>query len=76
MTYRIVVAALAQNDIVDMRAWITAEAGSEIAGDYVDRIDAKLRTLAEFPHRGTPTPSSASACGRFRSNGGASLFTA
>ena len=35
---------------------IAAAASPEIAKRYVDAIDEKCASLAEFPHRGTPRP--------------------
>lgn len=60
MTYRIVLAPLAEDDLAQLRSWIVKEAGREVARSYLERVERKLDTLAAFPNRGTPRPDAGS----------------
>lgn len=44
----------AQSDLYQMYDWIVDRAGPEIAISYTRRIQERCRSLADFPHRGTP----------------------
>jgi toxin ParE1/3/4 len=44
---------LARADLIDLYDYIAAEAGSDVAGAYVDRIEAACLALESFPKRGT-----------------------
>jgi len=45
---------LAEADLFALYRLIEAEAGHEIAGAYIDRIEAACMALATFPERGRP----------------------
>jgi len=44
---------MAEADLVSLYEYIAAHAGLEIAGGYIERIEAACLGLAEFPERGT-----------------------
>jgi toxin ParE1/3/4 len=44
---------LAEADLLGLYDYIAAEAGHEIAGNYIDRIEAACMALESFPERGT-----------------------
>lgn len=43
---------LAESDLLGLYRYITAESGSKVAGDYIDRIEAACNALSIFPERG------------------------
>jgi toxin ParE1/3/4 len=44
---------LAEANLFNVYRYIVAEAGAEIAGAYIDRIEAACMALETFPERGT-----------------------
>ena len=44
---------LAEADLFGLYRFIANEAGYDVAGAYIDRIEAACRALAVFPERGT-----------------------
>jgi len=44
---------LAEADLFALHRFIAEEAGLEVAGAYIDRIEAACLALADFPERGT-----------------------
>ena len=42
----------AEADLLSLYRYIAAESGFEIAGGYIDRIEATCLSLASFPERG------------------------
>ena len=44
---------LAEADLLGLYRYITEEAGHEVAGTYIDRIEQACRTLEISPKRGT-----------------------
>lgn len=53
MIYRVVFRPEAEADLLNLYSYIAAEAGREVAGRYVDRIEAACLALERFPKRGT-----------------------
>lgn len=51
---RVELSRLAQADIEHIGDWVARNAGSGVALNYLDRIEAACATLADFPRRGTP----------------------
>jgi toxin ParE1/3/4 len=51
--YRIGFRPRAEADLLDLYRYIAGEAGIDIAGAYIDRIEAACMSLATFPERGT-----------------------
>lgn len=45
--------ASAATDLFGLYRYIADEAGLEVAGAYIERIEAACLALATFPHRGT-----------------------
>jgi len=43
---------LAEADLFDLYRYIAHEAGRDVAGAYIDRIEAACLSLATFPERG------------------------
>ncbi len=43
----------AEHDLFALYDYIAGKAGSPVAGDYIDRIEAACMALATFPERGT-----------------------
>jgi len=41
-------------DLIALYDYIADEAGENVAGAYIARMEAACRGLANFPHRGTP----------------------
>ena len=54
MSYRIELGEAAIVDLDDLHAWIEQRAGTVVADGYQMRIRRLIRTLADFPNRGTP----------------------
>ena len=55
MSYRVALTPAARDDLIAIRDWIAVEAQSyEVADAYVNRIKARIGTLADFPGRGSP----------------------
>jgi toxin ParE1/3/4 len=52
-TYEIRFRPLAEADLFGLYRYIAKEAGREVAGAYIDRIEAACMALASFPRRGT-----------------------
>ena len=44
---------LAEADLLGLYRYIASEAGHDVAGQYIDRIEAACRTLETLPRRGT-----------------------
>ena len=44
---------LAEADLFGLYRYIAQEAGHEVAGAYIDRIEAACKALVTFPRRGT-----------------------
>lgn len=53
MTRSVRLGALAVADLVALHRWVRAEAGQATADAYLDRIEVRIATLADFPDRGT-----------------------
>src|SRR5271169_5000549 len=51
--FEIVFRPLAEADLFELYRYIAGESGSEIAGAYIDRIEAACMALETFPERGT-----------------------
>ena len=41
-------------DLSELGSWIAQQAGSEIAEDYVSRVETACERLGTYPNRGTP----------------------
>lgn len=54
MTHRVILSELAIEDLDALHAWIDDEATVDIANAYLDRLQARIEALSEFPDRGTP----------------------
>ncbi len=54
MKYELYFEPQAQADLEAISDWIEAVAGPEVALAYIERIERKCRSLADFPNRGTP----------------------
>lgn len=53
MIYRVVFRPEAAADLLKLYTYVAAQSGREVAGHYVDRIEAACLALAQFPKRGT-----------------------
>ncbi|HEY1750935.1 MAG TPA: type II toxin-antitoxin system RelE/ParE family toxin [Caulobacteraceae bacterium] len=53
MTHRVVFDISAEDDLVDVGAWIAENASIVVATRYVERLTAYCRRLDVFPKRGT-----------------------
>jgi toxin ParE1/3/4 len=51
-TYQIVFRERAKADLFDLYRYVSEESGHEVAGRYIDRIEAACMALARFPKRG------------------------
>jgi len=51
--YKVTFRPLAESDLIALYDYIAGEAGSEIAGAYIERIEAACLSLETFPQRGT-----------------------
>ncbi len=51
--YRIAFRPRAEADLFGLYRYIAEEAGPDVAGGYIDRLEAACRTLGIFPGRGT-----------------------
>ena len=57
MSYSVELTPAARDDLIGIRDWIAVQAQSyDIADAYVERIKARLSSLADFPNRGSPRP--------------------
>lgn len=55
MSFRVALTPAARDDLIGIRDWIAVEAQSyEVADAYVNRIKARIGSLADFPRRGSP----------------------
>ena len=54
MIYAVQLSALAIEDLVALHHWVNAEAGRATADAYLDRVEERITSLADFPGRGTP----------------------
>lgn len=52
MKYEVSFRPQAEEDLFELYRYIAAEAGVEVAGAYVERIEAACLGLETFPHRG------------------------
>lgn len=50
----VVLSEAAIADLSELGKWITQQAGSDIAEDYVSRVETACERLGTFPNRGTP----------------------
>lgn len=53
-THRVLLSALAIEDMVALHRWIAARADAGTADGYLDRVEARLAALDRFPDRGSP----------------------
>lgn len=53
MPARVVFRPAAKADLLRLYNYIANEAGHQVAGEYLDRIEAACMSLAVFPERGT-----------------------
>jgi len=51
--YKISFRPLAEADLFALYRYIAREAGQEVAGGYIDRLEAACMALAHLPRRGT-----------------------
>ncbi len=51
--YKVTFRPAAETDLVDLYDYIAAEAGTELAGNYIGPIEAACMALENFPVRGT-----------------------
>jgi toxin ParE1/3/4 len=51
--FEIVFRPLAEDDLFGLYRYVAEEAGREVAGAYIDRIEAACLALKSFPKRGT-----------------------
>ena len=56
MTVTVAVSPRARRDLVVLHRWIHDAADEKTADGYFRRIDALIRSLRDFPDRGTPRP--------------------
>lgn len=54
MKHDIRLGAFAITDLIALKQWVAREAGQRVAKAYLDRVEAKIAALADFPDRGTP----------------------
>jgi toxin ParE1/3/4 len=54
--FRVIIQPLAKDDLLEIHTWLRDVASLEIAEDYLDRLEAHIRTLESFPNRGTLRP--------------------
>lgn len=54
MTYSVQLSALAIEDLITLHQWVSVEADQATAESYLVRIEERVATLADFPHRGSP----------------------
>ena len=66
MTHRVVVTAAAERDLGNIHRWIARESGIDVATMFVDRLAARIQSLADFPNRGPVPPEFASYDGQVR----------
>jgi toxin ParE1/3/4 len=52
-TFEIVFRPLAEADLFGLYRYVTEETGPDVAGGWIDRIEAACMALATFPERGT-----------------------
>jgi toxin ParE1/3/4 len=52
MTFKVRFLPRAEADLIDLYDYIADEAGTSVAGGYIDRIEAACLALATFPERG------------------------
>ena len=50
----VILSEAAISDLSELGSWIARQAGSEIAEDYVARVETACERLGTFPNRGTP----------------------
>ena len=53
MSYRILRTDKASDQLFDLIQYIAADAGAETALSYLDKLDAAILNLAQFPYSGT-----------------------
>ena len=56
MTHRILVARVAEDDLVDLHGWLAARESLEPADEVLDRIQSACAGLGRLPARGQVTP--------------------
>lgn len=54
MSYGVQLSALAIEDLITLHQWLSVEADRPTADGYLARIEERVASLAEFPHRGSP----------------------
>lgn len=52
-SYVVRLSARATEDLIAVYRWIASEADTSVADAYLDRVEAKIATLATYPKRGT-----------------------
>jgi len=52
VAYKVYFRPQAEADLFGLCEYITSKAGIEVAGNYIDRIEAACMALASFPRRG------------------------
>ena len=52
MTFAVKLTEFAISDLIELRNWIAEQADETIATAYLERIQARIRTLSHFPDRG------------------------
>ena len=50
--YKVAFRPMAEADLLDLYDYIAGEAGTFVAGNYIDRIEAACLSLEAFPQRG------------------------
>jgi toxin ParE1/3/4 len=56
MTAAVRLSETAIKDLIAIRDWIAEQSDPSTARAYIDRVSAKVRTLADFPLRGRARP--------------------
>jgi toxin ParE1/3/4 len=56
VTHRIIVTPAAEADLAAIAAWIAGQADVTTALSYVDRVQARIMRLRDFPKRGKARP--------------------
>lgn len=54
MIYAVRISPLAIEDLVTLHRWVSSEADFATAAAYLDKIEERIGSLAQFPDRGTP----------------------
>lgn len=54
MKYQVHLSAFAIEDLIELHQWVSHGAGPQTATGYIDRIEARIASLSQYPDRGTP----------------------